>query len=91
MPANCVWLDGIASRVTEKFLGKQFSRFGPVNYAIIDRCRGLALVYFDTVDIAMHAVKDMRGRAVAGINLQVRSISLSLSLPPARRTHTRTY
>ena len=74
MPTNCVWLDGIAPTVTEKYLGKQFCRFGRVNYAIIDRCRGLALVYFDTVDYATHAIKDMRGRAIAEINLQVRSL-----------------
>ena len=71
MPTNCVWLDGIASTVTEKYLGKHFGRFGPVNYAIIDRSRGLALVYFDTVDYAQHAVNEMRGRVVVGKKLQV--------------------
>ena len=73
MPTNCVWLDGVAATVTEKYLGKQFGRFGPVNYAIIDRSRGLALVYFDTVDYAQHAVNEMRGRVVAGKKLQVSS------------------
>ena len=71
MPTNCVWLDGIASSVTEKYLGKLFGRYGPVNYAIIDRSRGLALVYFDSVDYAQHAVNEMRGRLVAGKKLQV--------------------
>ena len=80
MPTNCVWLDGISSSVTEKYLGKQFGRFGTVNYAIIDRSRGLALVYFDTVDYAQHAVNEMRGRMVAGKKLQVR-----ISLPPSSR------
>ena len=74
MPTNCVWLDGIASSVTEKYLGKQFDRFGLVNYAVIDRDRRLALVYFDSVDPAMHAVNQMRGRVIAGVRLQVSSV-----------------
>lgn len=71
MPTMCVWLDGIADTVNEKFLARQFSRYGPVTYSVIDRERGHALVYFDSLDCAQHAVSEMRGRALNGKRLQV--------------------
>ena len=58
---NCVWLGGITAMVTERYLGKEFGRFGPVNYATIDRSSGRALVCFDDEDCAQGAVNEMRG------------------------------
>ncbi|XP_056400558.1 msx2-interacting protein isoform X3 [Hyla sarda] len=30
MPTNCVWIDGLSSSVTEQYLTRHFSRYGPV-------------------------------------------------------------
>jgi RNA recognition motif-containing protein len=83
MPTNCVWLDGISESVSEKFLARQFNRFGHVSQSVIDRdtCRGL--VYFDSVEVAQRAVSEMRGRAIGGKKIQVGglpSAAASLSL-----------
>lgn len=71
MPTNCVWLDGISEAVAEKFLARQFSRYGHVTQSVVDRdtCRGL--VYFDNVEVAQRAVSEMRGRAISGKRIQV--------------------
>ena len=71
MPTTCVWLDGIAESVNEKFLCRQFSRFGPVTHAVIDKVKGRAMVYFESMEFAQHAVNEMRGRALAGKKIQV--------------------
>ncbi|XP_054269118.1 protein split ends-like isoform X4 [Macrosteles quadrilineatus] len=68
---NCVWVDGVAESVTEKYLSLQFSQFGPVSHVVIDRSRGHALVFYDQLGFAQSAVKDMRGVAVRGRKLQV--------------------
>ena len=72
VPSKCVWLDGIAPSVTGKYLGKRFSRFGTVTYALIDRSRELALIYFDAQKEAQSAIEGMRGRELAGKVLQVK-------------------
>lgn len=72
MPTTCVWLDGIADTVTEKFLARQFHRFGPVSYTVVDREKGHALIFYDRMEFAQIAVSEMRGRALGGKKLQVR-------------------
>lgn len=71
MPTMCVWLDGIVDTVSEKFLSRTFSRYGPVSFAAIDREKGHALVYFDSLECAQHSVAEMRGRVLGGKKLQV--------------------
>lgn len=71
MPTTCVWLDGIADTVTEKFLARQFHRFGPVSYTVVDREKGHALIFYDRMDFAQVAVSEMRGRALGGKKLQI--------------------
>uniref|UniRef100_T1J4C3 Msx2-interacting protein n=1 Tax=Strigamia maritima TaxID=126957 RepID=T1J4C3_STRMM len=71
MPTNCVWLDGIADTVSDKFLARQFVRFGHVVSTYIDRERGHALIFYERVEHAQIAVPEMRGRALGGKKLQV--------------------
>jgi len=49
MPSRCVWLDGVAESVTESHLHEQFSIYGTVNNLSIDKKRGQALVFYETV------------------------------------------
>ena len=49
MPTRCVWLDGVSDAVTDTFLKDEFCVFGVVNFLIIDRKRGQALIFFDSV------------------------------------------
>ena len=46
---KCVWVDGVASDVSEKMLQLEFSQYGIIQDLIINRSRGHALVYFDQV------------------------------------------
>lgn len=71
MPTNCVWIDGISDSVGESYLTTQFSRFGPVSQVAIDRDRKLALVFFEQIQYAQTAVKEMRGITLRGRKLQV--------------------
>lgn len=71
MPTNCVWIDGISDNVSENHLTTQFSRFGPVSQVAIDRERKLALVFFEQIQYAQLAVKEMRGVTLRGRKLQV--------------------
>ncbi|KAK8757547.1 hypothetical protein V5799_004825 [Amblyomma americanum] len=71
MPTMCVWLDGVTDLVSDKFLSRTFGRYGPVSFAVIDRERGHALVYFESLECAQHAVAEMRGRVLGGKKLQV--------------------
>lgn len=71
MPTMCVWLDGVTEMVSDKFLSRTFGRYGPVSFAVVDRERGHALVYFDSLECAQHAVAEMRGRVLGGKKLQV--------------------
>lgn len=49
MPTRCVWIDGVPETMAEKQLFEQFSRFGPVMHTIIDREKGHALIFYETV------------------------------------------
>lgn len=71
MPTNCVWIDGIAESVSESYLTTQFGRFGPVSQVTIDKDRRLALVFFEQIQYAQLAVKEMRGIVLRGRKLQV--------------------
>lgn len=71
MPTNCVWIDGISDSVSENHLTTQFSRFGPVQQVSVDRERKLALVFFEQIQYAQSAVKEMRGVTLRGRKLQV--------------------
>ncbi|GFY72160.1 hypothetical protein TNIN_336321, partial [Trichonephila inaurata madagascariensis] len=71
MPTNCVWLDGIVDSVSDKFLARHFSRFGLVAYTAVDREKGHALVFYESVEFAQIAVSEMRGRILQGKKLQV--------------------
>lgn len=71
MPTNCVWLDNLSESVTEKFLCQQFGRYGEVSHAVIDRCKGRALIYFTSMDTAQYAVNEMRNRILKKKRVQV--------------------
>jgi RNA recognition motif-containing protein len=71
MPTNCVWIDSISDNVSENYLTSQFSRFGAVSQVAIDRERRLALVFFEQIQYAQTAVKEMRGVTLRGRKLQV--------------------
>ena len=60
--------------ITEKKLCHTFGRYGPVSHSVIDRNKLRALVYFENMDYAQHAVNEMRGRALSGKKVQVGEI-----------------
>lgn len=47
---NCVWIDGISEKVSEKYLNGVFEQFGFVTNSEIDRSRQQALVFFQMVN-----------------------------------------
>lgn len=71
MPTTCVWVDGVADSVSEKYLTVQFDQYGQVTQTSIDRDRGHALIFFENVTCAQNAVKEMRGVQLRGKKLQV--------------------
>ncbi|XP_022250320.1 msx2-interacting protein-like isoform X2 [Limulus polyphemus] len=71
MPTCCVWIDGVVDSVSEKFLKRHFGRYGPVRNTVIDREKGQALVFYDSIDLAQNAVAEMRGRMLGSKRLQV--------------------
>lgn len=72
MPTNCVWLDGVSEKVTENFLRRHINtRLVSPNYVAIDREKGHALVFFESVECAQMAVSELRGRILQGKKLQV--------------------
>ncbi|XP_076315949.1 uncharacterized protein LOC143228608 [Tachypleus tridentatus] len=68
MPTCCVWIDGVVDSVPEKFFRR---RFGPIRDVVIDRERGQALVFYDSVDIAQNVITEMKGRMFGSKRLQV--------------------
>ncbi|XP_066153414.1 protein split ends isoform X3 [Euwallacea fornicatus] len=71
MAYNCVWIDGVAETVTEKYLRIQFEPFGTVTKCVIDRDKGQALVFYEHVSQAQMAVNKMRGFVLKNTKLQV--------------------
>lgn len=57
--------------MSEKYLNMQFHQFGPITQVVVDRERGQALVFFDQLNCAQAAVKEMRGVVLRGRRLQV--------------------
>ncbi|XP_068097749.1 msx2-interacting protein isoform X2 [Hyperolius riggenbachi] len=66
MPTNCVWIDGLSSSVTEQYLTRHFSRYGPVLKVVYDRFKGMALILYSEIDFAQAAVKETKGRKIGG-------------------------
>lgn len=72
MPTTCVWIEGISDTVSEKYLALQhLSCYGCVSALYIDRKTTRALAYYDNVDQAFVAVKDLKGRIVNDKRIQV--------------------
>uniref|UniRef100_A0A8D8Q9J7 Protein split ends n=1 Tax=Cacopsylla melanoneura TaxID=428564 RepID=A0A8D8Q9J7_9HEMI len=71
LATTCVWVDGIADNVSDKYLSVQFSQYGAVSHVEIDRSRGQALVFYQQVMMAQAAVNGMRGVMMRGRKLQV--------------------
>ncbi|CAN2387975.1 RNA polymerase II transcription factor binding [Pristimantis euphronides] len=66
MPTNCVWIDGLSSSVTEQYLTRHFSRYGPVVKVVYDRFKGMALILYNEIEFAQAAVKETKGRKIGG-------------------------
>ena len=71
MPTNCVWLDNVAESVAERYLVRQFGRYGGCSHSVIDRAMGRALIYFENIEFAQYAVTEMKGRSLGSKKLQV--------------------
>lgn len=71
MPTNCVWIHGISENFPEKSLSCKCARFGNVANLTIDRERGNALVFYDSLECASLAVSDLKGRVLGGRRLQI--------------------
>lgn len=71
MPTNCVWVNGVADTVNEKYLILQFDEFGSITQVNIDRERGKGLIFYEQVISAQAAVNKMRGASVRGRKIQV--------------------
>lgn len=71
MPTDCVWIDGVSDAASENYLNTQFSRFGLVSQVTLNRERKTALVFFEQIQYAQTAVKEMRGVTLRGRKLQV--------------------
>ena len=50
---KCIWVDGVASDVSEKMLQSEFGQYGKIQDLIINRSRGHALVYYDQVSVTL--------------------------------------
>ncbi|KAM3922559.1 msx2-interacting protein isoform 2-T2 [Leptodactylus fuscus] len=66
MPTNCVWIDGLSSSVTEQYLTRHFSRYGPVLKVVYDRFKGMALILYNEIEFAQAALKETKGRKIGG-------------------------
>ncbi|KAL4084571.1 hypothetical protein QTP88_027514 [Uroleucon formosanum] len=71
LATTCVWIDGVAESVSEKYLASHFNQFGSVTHCVIDRTREHALVFFQQIAHAQLAVTQMRGSIMKGRKLQV--------------------
>ncbi|XP_040182662.1 LOW QUALITY PROTEIN: msx2-interacting protein [Rana temporaria] len=71
MPTNCVWIDGLPSNVTDQYLTRHFSRYGPVLKVVYDRFKGMALILYSEIEFAQAAVKETKGRKIGGTIVKV--------------------
>ncbi|CAH8447934.1 unnamed protein product [Schistosoma rodhaini] len=70
-PTNVVWLDNLSPTINEAFLTRQFGRYGQLTHVVLDRKSMRALLYFDNVEVAQHAVNETRNRALVGRKVQI--------------------
>ncbi|XP_057219079.1 msx2-interacting protein isoform X1 [Triplophysa rosa] len=71
MPTTCVWLDGLASNITEQYLTRHFCRYGHVIKVVFDRLKGMALILYNNVEYAQAAVKETKGWKIGGNKIKV--------------------
>lgn len=64
--ASSIFIYFFSDSVSEKYLNIQFHQFGPITQTVIDRERGHALIFFDQINCAQAAVKEMRGTTLTG-------------------------
>lgn len=71
MPTTCVWLDGLASNITEQYLTRHFCRYGHVVKVVFDRMKAMALVLYNNTDFAQAAVRETKGWKIGGNKIKV--------------------
>ncbi|KAI1890797.1 hypothetical protein AGOR_G00157310 [Albula goreensis] len=71
MPTTCVWLDGLASNITEQYLTRHFCRYGHVLKVVFDRLKGMALILYNNIEYAQAAVKETKGWKIGGNKIKV--------------------
>ncbi|XP_051516227.1 msx2-interacting protein-like isoform X2 [Myxocyprinus asiaticus] len=71
MPTTCVWLDGLASNITEQYLTRHFCRYGHVVKVVFDRLKGMALILYNNIEYAQTAVKETKGWKIGGSKIKV--------------------
>ncbi|CAL8338569.1 unnamed protein product [Merluccius merluccius] len=71
MPTTCVWLDGLASNITEQYLTRHFCRYGHVVKVLFDRLKGMALILYNNTDFAQAAVRETKGWKIGGNKIKV--------------------
>uniref|UniRef100_A0A3P8T436 Msx2-interacting protein n=1 Tax=Amphiprion percula TaxID=161767 RepID=A0A3P8T436_AMPPE len=71
MPTTCVWLDGLATNITEQYLTRHFCRYGHVVKVVFDRLKGMALVLYNNTDFAQAAVRETKGWKIGGNKIKV--------------------
>uniref|UniRef100_UPI003AAF41EB msx2-interacting protein isoform X1 n=1 Tax=Centroberyx gerrardi TaxID=166262 RepID=UPI003AAF41EB len=71
MPTTCVWLDGLASNITEQYLTRHFCRYGHVVKVVFDRLKGMALILYNNTDFAQTAVRETKGWKIGGNKIKV--------------------
>ncbi|KAK1801820.1 hypothetical protein P4O66_022458, partial [Electrophorus voltai] len=71
MPTTCVWLDGLASNITEQYLTRHFCRYGHVVKVVFDRLKGMALILYNNIECAQAAVKETKGWKIGGNKIKV--------------------
>ncbi|XP_013990827.2 msx2-interacting protein isoform X1 [Salmo salar] len=71
MPTTCVWLDGLASNITEQYLTRHFCRYGHVIKVVFDRPKGMALILYNNIEYAQAAVKETKGWKIGGNKIKV--------------------
>ncbi|XP_051517986.1 msx2-interacting protein isoform X2 [Myxocyprinus asiaticus] len=71
MPTTCVWLDGLASNITEQYLTRHFCRYGHVVKVVFDRLKGMALILYNNIEYAQAAVKETKGWKIGGSKIKV--------------------
>ncbi|CAJ1052078.1 msx2-interacting protein isoform X2 [Xyrichtys novacula] len=71
MPTTCVWLDGLATSITEQYLTRHFCRYGHVVKVVFDRLKGMALILYNNTDFAQAAVRETKGWKIGGNKIKV--------------------